>query len=179
MKALAIAVVTALAVAMAAEATAREWKPSLRTVAEDYLRIVDRRAEDEFVVMMWLAPETVPDGPESAVTRKFLEDYLVIALMHTEVSEFGELRFRGVPTLALAADNGPKAPMPADALPPAFGGTIAMLKGMFAQGMGAMGRGINWFVFDGAGVSSCAEGMLRIPYEGETYEYETPIPGCR
>lgn len=176
-----LAIVAAIVAALAAaDAHAREWKPSIRTLAEDYVRIVDRRGADEFVVMMWLAPETVPDGPESAVTRQFLADYMVIALMHAEVSDLGELRFRGVPTLALAdADGGPRAPMPADALPPAFGGTIATLKGMFAQGMGPMGRGINWFVFDGEGVSSCAEGVIRIPYEGETYEYQTPIPGCR
>jgi hypothetical protein len=37
---------------------------------------------------------------------------------------------------------------------------------------------MRWFVFDGSTIHSCQPGKLSVPYGGETYIYDTPIPGC-
>lgn len=41
-----------------------------------------------------------------------------------------------------------------------------------------MGQGTHWFVFEANNVHSCGVGGLAVPYDGELYTYQTPIPGC-
>jgi hypothetical protein len=45
------------------------------------------------------------------------------------------------------------------------------------QTIGQMGQGMHFFAFEG-GVHACEKGQLSIPFAGETYIYDTPIPGC-
>ncbi len=64
-------------------------------------------------------------------------------------------------------------------LPPVMTNMLASVEGMLHQALGPMGEGIHWLVFDSGGtVRSCAKGGLSVQYAGETYTYQTPIPGC-
>lgn len=170
-----------LALALAARSgAAREWKPIAQSLAENYAQIVDRRSPHEVVFVLWLVPELLPDGPESAIARQILDDYLVIAVIHADVSELGEFSFRPVDDLTVnTIPDGTLRPLLADALPPAVAGTLSTLRGVFGQTLGPMGQGAHWFAFKGDRVSSCKAGAFSVPYDGVDYSYETPIPGCR
>jgi len=171
-------IVLALALA-AGGGGAREWKPTAQSLAENYAQIVDRRSPHEVVFVMWLVPELLPDGPESALARQILDDYLVIAVIHADVSELGEFSFRKVEDLTVnTVPNGTLRPLVADAVPPAVAGTLSTLRGVFGQTLGPMGRGAQWFAFNGDQVSSCKAGAFSVPYDGVDYSYQTPIPGC-
>jgi len=97
-------IVLALALA-AGGGGAREWKPTAQSLAENYAQIVDRRSPHEVVFVMWLVPELLPDGPESALARQILDDYLVIAVIHADVSELGEFSFRKVEDLTVNTET--------------------------------------------------------------------------
>jgi len=51
------------------------------------------------------------------------------------------------------------------------------LQAVLPKAFGPMGQGFRWFVFAGGAVHACEAG-LSVAYDGETYTYETPIPGC-
>jgi hypothetical protein len=37
---------------------------------------------------------------------------------------------------------------------------------------------MRFFTYDGSTIHSCMPGKLTVPFGGETYTYDTPIPGC-
>ena len=57
-------------------------------------------------------------------------------------------------------------------------GIVAGMQSVFSQALGPMGEGMRWMTFDAAEISSCEEGVFWIDYDGEQYDYRTPIPGC-
>jgi len=122
-----------LVLALAAgDGGAREWKPTAQSLAENYAQIVDRRSPHEVVFVMWLAPELLPDGPESAIARQILDDYLVIAVIHADVSKLGEFSFRKIEDLTVTTvPNGTLKPLLDDAVPPVVAGTLSTLRGVF------------------------------------------------
>jgi hypothetical protein len=63
-------------------------------------------------------------------------------------------------------------------LSPKTAGTLTVMETMFRQSFGAMGKGMKLFIFKPDGVSSCGKGGLSVGFAGETYTWETPIPGC-
>jgi len=168
-----------LVAAVPGVADARPWKPTAEALALDYAQIIDQRSPNEMVLVMWLAPEIVADDEESDLARQILADYLVVAVVHGDISDLGQITFRKVASLdARTFGNTSLAPLDTGGLPPAVTGVISIMQGMFTQALGAMGQGTNWFVFDGSPVTSCGTGGFSIPYAGEVYEYATPIPGC-
>lgn len=174
-----VVVVAVLALLAPGDGPAREWRPTAQSLAENYAQIVDRRSPHEVVFMLWLAPELIPAGPESAKARQILDDYLVIAVIHADISELGEFSFRRIGDLAVnTVPDGTLKPLVADAVPPAVSGTLSTLRGVFGQALGPMGRGAHWFAFDGRRISSCRAGAFSVPYDGVDYAYQTPIPGC-
>jgi len=52
------------------------------------------------------------------------------------------------------------------------------VQAILQKSIGPMGQGFRWFVFEGGAVHACETGGLSVAYDGETYTYETPIPGC-
>jgi hypothetical protein len=45
-------------------------------------------------------------------------------------------------------------------------------------GLGRMGSGIKFFIFDTKAIDSCNKGTVRVSYLKERYEFKTPLPGC-
>ena len=64
-----------------------------------------------------------------------------------------------------------------DAMPPTLVGFIAQMDAAMNQSTQGKGKA-KWLVFEGGGVDACGAGKLSVAYEGETYTYETPMPGC-
>ncbi len=169
----------ALLCGIAAGAQARQWKPPSQDQAIEYAQIIDRRSDRETVMVMWLAPEVLEKSAESRTFRSVLRVYTIIGVGHANASAAGAWTFT-VPE-GVRVETGTdqvRAPLDRATLPPNIAGTISMLGELLAQGMGAFGQDIVWFVFDGKGLESCQAGEFRVVYADERYVYRTPIPGC-
>ncbi len=164
---------------VAAGAQARQWKPPPQDRAIEYAQIIDRLSDRETVMVMWLAPEILDKSTESRAFRSILRVYTIIGIGHANASAAGAWTFTVPEGVHLETGTDQvRAPLDRATLPPNIAGTISMLGELLAQGMGAFGQDIVWFVFDGKGLESCGEGSFRVVYADERYEYETPIPGC-
>ena len=62
--------------------------------------------------------------------------------------------------------------------PAAVTQAINTLQALARQSLGPLGTGVRWFAFEGSMIHSCTPGKLSVPFAGETYTYDTPIPGC-
>ena len=69
-------------------------------------------------------------------------------------------------------------PVARNDLPPTNTAMLAALEAMFRQSIGAMGKGMKMFVFEGGNIDSCKKGQLSVPLASETYTWDTPFPGC-
>ena len=159
---------------LAAPASGRSWKPTQTQQALDYLTISHYKA-GEIIILIWLgAPMMTNDA-----ARQLFEKNIVIGAAHAHIGTDGTVSFDAIDNLqALDATKRPLAPVTPDSLTPVMAGAMTTTQTIYRQTLGAMGQGIHWFVFDAGTVHACGKGMLSIPYEGEIYTYETPVPGC-
>ncbi len=169
---LALAVCGALVTA----AQARPWKPEGAALAEDYAEILDSRPSGDLVMLMWIVPQIVKNSPAAAA---MLDKYVMVGVVHGHVQPGGVVTFDDITTLtANDADGKPLKLLQGDDIPPGVAGGIVGITGVMRQTIGQMGQGMHFFAFEGASVHACAKGRLSIPFAGETYTYDTPIPGC-
>ena len=170
-------VVLSLAICLlsSSSAWARMWKPSATVVAQDYAQIIDSRSNDDIIIVWWLLPQMFPDkGAQEIVSKN-----VIFGVLKAHVSSDVTFSFAEVDHLEVKRSDGTSlTPLSGDQIPPTVAGTLATIEAGLRQGLGAMGRGIHWFVFDGTDVDSCAKGGLSVPFAGEVYTYETPVPGC-
>ncbi|HEY2533481.1 MAG TPA: hypothetical protein VGJ20_37050 [Xanthobacteraceae bacterium] len=169
-----------LACAASAPAWPRIWKGSPRELARDYVTISDARANGEFVMLMWFVPAIVADAPGVATIKPLLNKYLIMSVIHAELDRTtGRFSFEDISTLEAKDQSGkPLTLIARSDLPPTVTAILALLETMFRQSAGAMGGGTRVFVFDPGGVNSCRPGGLAVLLAGETYTWQTPIPGC-
>lgn len=107
-----------------------------------------------------------------------LDKYVVLAAVDMHVNPGGQASFSMNPMqLQDAAGNQLKLVADAD-MPPVLTGTLASLRAMMAQLLGSMGKGMQVFAYESGSVRACEKGSLSVIYDGETYTYDTPIPGC-
>jgi hypothetical protein len=162
-------------------ALSRMWKVTPEAMARDYVTINDTRPGGELVMLMWFVPQMVPSNSVSNAGQDMLKKYVVIAVVHGQMDlAAGALSFRDIDRLE-ARDQGGRAltAIAGDDLPPTNIGMLRALEGVFRQSLGALGKGMKMFVFDGQGMDSCKQGRLSVPFANETYTWDTPIPGCR
>jgi len=111
--------------------------------------------------------------------RSRVDKYVVIGVLHAKSEVGGTLSFEQIETLHAEDGNSkPLALLTGDKVPPAIAGMMVTLDGTLRQALGPAGQGFKVFAFDGGAVHSCEKGRLSIPFAGETYTYETPVPGC-
>jgi len=105
--------------------------------------------------------------------------YVVIGIADGRPAPTGAMGFENIADLKVMDQTGRTlASLSANATPPDVAQTTSTLQMLARQSLGAIGQGMHWFVFDGNTIHSCDAGKLSIPYAGETYTYDTPIPGC-
>jgi hypothetical protein len=169
-----------LACTTSAPAWPRVWKGSPRELARDYVTITDTRTNGEFVMLMWFVPAIVADTPNAGTIKSLLDKYLIMNAVHAKLDRItGRFSFDDISTLEAKDQNGkPLTPIARSDLPPTVTALLTLLETMFRQSAGALGAGTKTFVFDPGGVNSCRPGGLGVPLAGETYTWETPIPGC-
>lgn len=167
-----------LAVAFGGAATsaqARQWKPSLQAQVSDYLEILDQR-EGHFILVWWLASPMIPNNPTAAA---LFDKYVVIVALHAEMDAAAVASYQKIASLDVEDGNHQAlTPVPEDKVPPTLTGALAAMGAAFKQLLGAMGQHVQYFVYESGGVNACRHGRLFVYYNGESYSYDTPIPGC-
>jgi hypothetical protein len=93
------------------------------------------------------------------------------------VSNEGLFTFAPISTISASVDRKPLHLLTATDTPPSVAGFLTVMQTGMTRAAGQIGAGLHWFAFD-AGFRACGSGELSIPYDGEVYTYEAPIPGC-
>jgi hypothetical protein len=177
-----VGALAALAVAVwvasgAAPAQSRPWKPKPNALALDYAQILDQRGTHDSIVLWWLVPPMMERA--SVEAQELLDKYVVLGIVHAHMLVGGTMSFDPVEGVeASDSDGTPLVLLTGDNIPPLAQGTLATLQAILQKAIGPMGQGFRWFVFEGGAVHACEAGGLSVAYDGETYTYETPIPGC-
>jgi hypothetical protein len=167
-----------LAVMATSQATARQWNPDTRGAALDYTQIVHAKGNGEIVMVWWVVPETFPNDANSQVLKNVLARYVIIGVSHGRNGP-GGLALDPVPDVQISDQNARMlSPFLANATPAEVTQAITALQGLARQSLGPLGTGMRWFAYDGSMSHSCMAGKVSVPFAGETYVYDTPIPGC-
>ena len=171
---------TAIAVgAFMIPASARQWNPDSRGAALDYTQILHSKGTGQVAVVWWVVPETFAGAPNAQAIQDVLSRYVVVGVAEGRAAPGAPMSFTPAQDLKIADSSSRQlSPLAANATPPEVAQTIATLQGLARQNLGPIGQGMRWFVFDGSTIHSCQPGKMSVPYGGETYTYDTPIPGC-
>jgi hypothetical protein len=158
-------------------ASARPWRRTDRAAAQDYLLIEDQRAANDIVLIWWLAPPMLPEA--AAVAGKILDQYFVLGVVHGHVAADGRMTFDATdaPPTAMGSDGQPMKLIAKADMSPGIVALTAGLQASLGQALGPMGNGIQWNTFSGQ-VRACSKGRASVSFAGETYTYDTPVPGC-
>ena len=169
-------IVPAMTLAMA-PAQARLWKPQGEALAQEYAVITDVRKSHDIITVFWLAPPLAPNSPAAQL---ILARYVIVGVAHVKQdSVTGKAESTGLDTVqALDGDGKPLTLLEGDKVPPTVAAVISGIGGVARQCMGVTGMGMRFFAFDAGNVQACGKGRLSVAYVGETYTYDTPIPGC-
>jgi hypothetical protein len=172
-----LAALAAVLLMFSLPAAARSWHPAGRVLAQDYLVITDDRPGHDIALVFWMAWPLVDNAP--TMVRELLDKYVVLGVAHGRVDVGGKMVFDKEESATAASLNGGPLKLLNEAnYPPAVAGAVATLGGFMRQSMGALGEGMKFLVFESGDVRACEKGQLSVTYSGETYTYDTPIPGC-
>ncbi len=165
--------------ATASPAQSRIWSHDPVSLAQDYAIITDNRSKGDLAMIIWLAPPIISDTPANQAARELLDKYVTIGVVHAYVTQEGTTSFDQI-TVPEVRDKARALLKLLDpgAIPPAMVGALATLQSIFSRTFGAFGNGIQWFTFDGETVHACRPGGMSVLFAGETYTYDTPVPGC-
>jgi hypothetical protein len=166
-------------VSFSSSASSRPWKPTPTQIAADYASITHIKGNGDLVTIGWWASPTARPGTQLVA---LLENYVLISVIHSHQNlnqPAAGISFDDIKTLE-ARDESGKAltPIPRDALPPASTGLLAAFEAGYRRGLGPRGNGVRFFLFDAGSVRACERGGISVPFDGETYTWETPFPGC-
>lgn len=177
---LACGLAAALVLGSTSAGQARRWKPTDQERAEEYLQILHRKSANELVLLIWLAPSILGGAPENETGMEVLSRYIIIMLAHAETTALGKQKFKIPDGVMIETGSGEfRRRIPDEDLPPVVSITKSLIGSVFAGGFGPFGPNADTFLFDGEGIDDCGKGVLWVHYDGERYEYLTPIPGCR
>lgn len=164
----------ALVCLAASPAVARLWKPTPLQLAQDYTLITHNKGEEGRVTIQWMASPTV-----TALTLKqTLDKYVVIGISHMRGGVGGVTSWDDIEGVQVS-DTGGQAlkEITGDGIPPALVGLFGAIDATVSRASQGKAKA-RWYVFEPGQVSACAPGKLSVTYDGETYTYDTPIPGC-
>ena len=166
-------------VGVSSSASSRPWKPTPTQIAVDYASINHNRGNGDFVTITWLAAPTAAAGSQLANT---FEKYVVIAVVHSH-TDFNQpaagITFDDVKILEARDESGNLlTPVPERELPVASLELLAGYEAGYRRGFGPRGNGMKFFLFDAGTIRACEKGGISVPFDGETYTWERPFPGC-
>ena len=160
--------------ALAAPVEARMWKPTPAQIASDYTLITHNKGADGRVTLQWLASTTM----NTPVMQQLLDKYVVISIAHTRTLPGGGSSWDDVQGVqVLDGDGKPLTEILPDAYAPALVGLFATTDAIVRQSTQGRGKA-RWGVYEPGTAHACAPGKLQVVYDGETYTWDTPLPGC-
>lgn len=165
-------------VGFSSSASSRPWKPTPAQIAADYASIGHNRGNGDIVTIGWWASPTARPGTQLVA---ILEKYVLISVTHSHqnLNEAAGISFDDIKILEARDESGRAlTPVPRDELPPASIGLLATFEAGFRRALGPRGNGVRFFLFDAGAVRACEKGGISVPFDGETYTWETPFPGC-
>lgn len=164
---------------LASQGDARSWRSTPTDKARNYAQILDQRSPREMVLVFWLTDRMLQNTPRNQRARELLTRNKVVGVLHADISAGGSFSYRNAAAPVLEMKGiGSRQAINTDQLEPAVAGAIASIQSVFSRALGPMGRGIKWYVFDGAGIDSCGSGTFYVNFANERYSYDLPIPGC-
>lgn len=161
-------------VSVVSPAAARPWKSTPAMLAQDYSQIIDSRPNHQ-LIMLWWIPSAMEQSNEA---KDVLDKYVVVGIVDAQVSDLGIFTFNPVQTLSASVDGKPLHLLTAADTPPAVAGFLTIMQTGMSRAAGQIGAGLHWFAFSAGTFRACGSGELSIPYAGEVYTYDAPIPGC-
>jgi hypothetical protein len=173
LKALTVTVCMLLAVGTS---QARTWNPTSAGLAQDYAMITDGRPNHDLVLVFWLVPPIVSNSPEA---QALLDKYVIVGVVHAQTDVGGTMSIVPTDSLQVQDANGkPLKPVQGAEIPPALSSLMVGMGDFMRRNVGTVGQGVQFFAFEAGAVHACTKGRLSVPFAGEVYTYDTPIPGC-
>ncbi|HXJ02077.1 MAG TPA: hypothetical protein VNH44_12715 [Micropepsaceae bacterium] len=154
-------------------AMARQWNANAQGAAVDYSQIIDSKANGEFVFVWWPVPEAFPNDANSQVVRNVLARYVFIGIARGRSGAPG-LSFYAINDVKILDGTRELTALAGNTIPPEVTQTLTALQAI----QHPLRQGIRWFVFESSAIHACTSGKLSVPFEGTTYTFDTPIPGC-
>jgi hypothetical protein len=153
---------------------ARLWKPTPQQLAGDYATIVHNKGDQGRVTIGWAASPAFPN----LVLKQVLDRYIVISIVHAVTGPDGSTLWDDIAGVqVLDGNNQPLKEVAPDNIPPGLAGFIATSAAAMRQNTQGKGK-ISLRVYEPGSVNACTAGKLLVAYDGETYSFDTPIPGC-
>lgn len=159
---------------------ARQWNPDAHMSALDYSQITHIKPTGEVVLLWWMVPEIFMPNANNQALLNVLSRYVILGVAEGRASPNGQLAFEPVPTLQIADQMARTySPLPENMLPADVNQALSTVQALARQSqIGPLAQGVHWFVYQTDTIRSCASGRMSIALSGETYTYDTPIPGC-
>ena len=159
---------------MAVPASARLWKPTPLQIAQDYATITHVKGAEGRVVITWMSSP----GADSPIMKQLLDRYVLISILHTRTGLGGAITWDDIEGVQVTDGKGQALKeVTADAMPPTFVGLIAGMDAGLRQSTQGKGK-VRWSVYESGPVNACQPGKLVVSYDGESYDFDTPMPGC-
>jgi hypothetical protein len=164
---------------VAAPVEARQWGQG-PAAALDYSQIVHVKPNGQLVLVWWVVPEIFAPMPNTQALLNVLSRYVVLGVAQGRPGANGAMAMETIPPVQITDQMGRSyMPLADNALPPDVSQAISTLQAISRQSpLGPIAQGIRWFVFQADTIHSCAPGKVSVPFGGETYTYDTPVPGC-
>lgn len=157
--------------------------------------IVDTHKSDEIVMVVWLSAPYVGAAIEKMPgMQEALDKYVVIGVVRVRREGNKILLDYGPAAKPSDQDDNPLVRVRGPKVPENIKKLVAITKMGWAAAArsgpsGGQGDILNYatkfyatkfrfLAFESGNVRACGKGQLRVRYAGETYTYDTPIPGC-
>ena len=158
----------------APSAQARLWKPTPLQLAAEYATIIHVKGAEGRVIISWAASPVA----NSPTLQPLMEKYVILSIVHTRTGPGGVTSWDDVEGVqATDGDKQPLKEVPPDAIPPALVGLTAAADAVARQNTQGKAK-THWIIYEAGNISACRRGKLLVTYDGETYNFDTPIPGC-
>lgn len=116
---------------------------------------------------------------EDSAAADIFDRYVLIGVAHAHMSSLGLFSFDKIDFLMVKdSEAKPLQLLTGDEIPPTIVGALSLMEASLSRSLGQFGKGIHWFVFTGGSTHACGSSGISIPFAGETYTYDTPMPGC-
>ncbi len=164
----------AILLLLAPAATARLWKPTPAQLAADYATITHNKGAEGRVVISWVA------APVVAVPslKTLMEKYVVLSIAHVRSGAGGTTDWDDVQGVQVTdGNNQPLKEVTPDAIPPELVGFTAAADAVARQNSRGKAKPY-WAIYEARSFNACQKGRLLVTYDGETYSFDTPLPGC-